>query len=215
MICAVVLAAGRSRRMGTQKLLLPVGGQPAIARVVDELLRARIDDVVVVIGADREPIAEALAGRRVRFATNTDPEGEMLGSVRCGLSALPEACEEVLVVLGDHPGITAELIGRLVAAFRDGGRGIAVPTCGGRRGHPLLCSTRYRHEVMSRYDGVGLRGLLDAHPADVLEVPIAAPFVLDDMDTPEDYRRIAARFRESAEPPAPQSGPQSNTGGPT
>jgi len=192
-ISALVLASGRSRRMGVQKLLLPVGAQPLIARVVDEVLRSPVDEAVVVIGHDGERITEALAGRRVRFITNPDTEGEMLSSVRCGLRAMPEACDAVLLVLGDQPGLKAEVIAGLVRAFRKTDRGIVVPTHSGRRGHPLLFSMHYRNEILSRYDDVGVRGLLQSHPEDVLEVEVAAPGVLEDMDVPEDYRRTVGR----------------------
>jgi len=226
MVCALVLAAGRSRRMGTQKLLLPVGGQPMIARVVDELLRSPVDEVVVVTGHEGERIAKALARPlagsrcpaassgfpRVRFVANPRPESEMLDSVRCGLAAMPEECAGVLVALGDQPAIRAEVVAALVRAFRAAGRrrsggasdtrpkynfrcgrvagrGIVVPTCGGRRGHPLLFAMHYRDEIATRYDEVGLRGLLQAHPEDVIEVEVAEPGVLEDIDAPEDYRR--------------------------
>jgi molybdenum cofactor cytidylyltransferase len=193
MVCALVLAAGRSRRMGAQKLLLPVGGQPAIARIVDEVLRSPVDHVLVVIGHQGDRITEALAGRRVSFVANADAEGEMLSSVRCGLRAMPEACVAVLLVLGDQPGITAEVIATLVRAFRTAGRGIVVPTYGGRRGHPLLFAVHYRDEILNHCEEVGVRGLLQAHPEDVLEVEVATPGVLEDMDVPEDYRRMVGR----------------------
>ena len=193
MICALVLAAGRSRRMGVQKLLLPVGGQPLIARVVDEVLRSPVAEVFVVIGHEGERVAEALAGRRVRFVPNPDAEGEMLSSVRCGLRAVPENCAAVLMVLGDQPGISANVIATLAGAFRTAGRGIVVPTHGGRRGHPLLFAMQYRGEILSRYNEVGLRGLLQAHPEEVFEVAVAAPGVLEDMDVPEDYHRTLGK----------------------
>ena len=81
MICAMVLAAGRSQRMGTQKLVLPVGGQPMVARIVDQLLASPIDRVFAVIGADADSIRAALAGRPVTFVVNADQQGEMLSSV--------------------------------------------------------------------------------------------------------------------------------------
>jgi molybdenum cofactor cytidylyltransferase len=199
MISAIVLAAGRSRRMGSQKLLLPVGGEPMIARVVDAVLAGPVDDAVVVVGNDGARIAEALAGRRVRFVANPDPEGEMLSSVRCGLRALPQGCEAALVVLGDQPGLTAEVVAALVRAFRGSGRGIVVPTHRGRRGHPVLIAARYRDQVLARYDGVGLRGLLKAHHDDVLEVGVFAPAVIEDVDEPADYERAAGAFHKREE----------------
>jgi len=178
--------------MGVQKLLLPVRGKPAITRIVDEVLASPVDQVFVVIGDDGGRITEALAGRHVHFVTNPHAEGEMLSSVRCGLLAMPQECRTVLVALGDQPGITADVVAVLVRAHRDAGRGIVVPTHGGRRGHPLLFAIHYRDEILSRYDQVGLRGLLQAHPEDVLEVEVPTPGVLEDMDVPEDYRRAAA-----------------------
>ena len=83
MISAIVLAAGRSRRMGVQKLLLPLGGQPVIARTVDEVLGSPVDEVFVVIGQDGKRIRRALRRRRVHFVINPQLEGDMLSSVRC------------------------------------------------------------------------------------------------------------------------------------
>ncbi len=123
MICTMVLAAGRSRRMGAQKLLLPLAGRPVIARIVDEVLRGPVDRVFVIVGPDGGRIADALAGRRVEYVINTDPEAEMLSSVRCGLRTMPEDCDAVLVVLGDQPGVTAEVIAALVQAHKTSGAG--------------------------------------------------------------------------------------------
>ena len=196
MICAIILAAGRSRRMGVQKLLLPFAGKTVIGHIVDEVLRSPVDRTIVVVGRDADRIAEALAGRRVTLVSNPDPEGEMLSSVRCGLAALPPECEAVLVLLGDQPGIAAETIRWMIDALRTGGRGIVVPVHGGKGGHPVLFSVRYREEILTHYDDVGLRGLRQAHPEDVLELPAADPSVLSDMDLPEDYRRELEKFRK-------------------
>jgi len=203
MIGALVLAAGRSRRMGTQKLLLPLQGRPVIAHVVDELLRSRMDRVLVVVGEDEGPIREAIADRPVQFVTNSRAEGEMLSSVRCGLAVLPAQCAAVLVALGDQPGIAAPVVAKLVDAFGADGGGIVVPTYQGKRGHPLLIAMRYRNEILTRYDNVGLRGLLDAHPEDVLGVEVASPDVLEDIDVPADYLRTVDRWTQPS-----RSGPR-------
>ena len=192
MISAIILAAGRSRRMGTQKLLLPFGGRTVIGHIIGEVLRSPIDEVVVVVGPDSAAVADALAGMRVKIVANPDAGGEMLLSVRCGLRTLTPDCEAVLVALGDQPTITARLIGRMIEAYRAAGRGILVPVHGGRPGHPMLFSTRYREEILMCYDDVGLCGLRRAHAGDVLELPVADSSVLSDMDCPEDYRRAVA-----------------------
>jgi len=198
MFCAMVLAAGRSRRMGAQKLLLPLGDRPVIVHIIDEVLRSPVDRVFVIVGSGCNGVAEAIANRRVEFVTNPDPKGDMLSSVRCGLRAMPDDCA-VLVVLGDQPSVTSDVIAMVARAFQTSGRGIVVPTYSGRRGHPLLFAMRYREEILSYYGNVGLRGLLYAHPEDVFEVETLAPGVIEDMDLPEDYERTATKFRNKLE----------------
>ena len=135
MICAVVLAAGNSRRMGTQKLLLPVAGQPAIARIVDAVTACtEIAMVIVVTGRDGPAVREALTQHDVHLVENPDHEGDMLSSVRCGLRELPATCTGVLVVLGDQPGITPALIASLLSPQRDASASIVVPTTANGRG---------------------------------------------------------------------------------
>jgi molybdenum cofactor cytidylyltransferase len=192
MVCALVLAAGRSRRMGTQKLLLPLGGQPVIAHVVDQVLASPVDQTLVVLGPDGDRISQALRGRRVSFVTNALAEAEMLDSLRCGLRALPATCQAVLVVLGDQPGVRAELIGALLQALDSSPRRLVLPVHAGRRGHPVLFTVSYRQELLDCHQGVGLRGLLQAHAAEVVEVSVAQPLALADMDLPSDYQKLAA-----------------------
>jgi len=190
MIAAIVPAAGRSRRMGKPKLLLPLTGTTMIGCVVDALLDASIDVVLVVVRPDDAPLRAAVADRRVTLVTNPDPDGDMLSSVRCGLLALPAGTETVLVTPGDQPGLSAALVRDLIAAYRASDRGILVPVHAGHRGHPLLFSARYRDEILSRFDGLGLRGLLLTHPDEVRQWPTSDAAVLEDLDRPDDYRRV-------------------------
>ena len=201
MIYAIILAAGQSRRMGCQKLLLPFGDRTVIGRVVSEVRRSTVTEVLVVIGPDGRGIAGALAGWRVSIVTNPNPDGDMLSSVRCGLRAVPAQCETILVAVGDQPAITADLINEMIRAFRTTGKGVVVPVHDGKRGHPLLFTTGYRDEILTRYDGVGLRGLVQAHADDLFELKVAASAVLSDMDYPEDYRRELARLAPRSDRP--------------
>jgi len=201
MISAIVLAAGESRRMGAQKMLLPFGSATVIAHVVDQLLNSAIDQVLVVVGHAGDSVAEALSGRAVAVVHNADYKFGMLSSVRCGLRALPGQCSAIMVALGDQPAITTGLIDELLQTFARNDKGILTPLFQGRRGHPLLFSERYRAEILTRYDDdVGLRGLLHAHPGDVFEWAAPTAAVLSDMDYPDDYRReLAALESETAE----------------
>jgi molybdenum cofactor cytidylyltransferase len=187
MIWAIVTAAGRSLRMGEPKLLLPVGTKPMITHVVDQLLPA-VEGVLVVVPADGRGIPAALGDRPVRCIHNPDPAADMLSSIRVGLRHLPPEAAGALVALGDNPGITTAVVQALRAGHA-GRMRITVPVFAGRRGHPVLVGSGHFPEVLSAHDGVGLRGLLMAHRDLVVEVPVASPDILHDVDTPEDYQR--------------------------
>ncbi|MHB8902054.1 MAG: nucleotidyltransferase family protein [Thermoguttaceae bacterium] len=194
----IVLAAGNSRRMGRQKLLLPMGEGTVVGRIVDELLASPVDQVLVVVGSDGGAVAEALEPRPVQLVVNPDPDGDMLSSVRCGLRAM-DRDQGVLVVPGDLAGITRVVIAQLVAAFADGTDRIVVPTFEGKRGHPLLFSAAYRQEILTRFDNIGLRGLLEAHPDAICQVEVDSPAVLVNMNLPEDYRRVLEDLKPQTE----------------
>ena len=194
MIYAIILAAGRSLRMGTQKLLLPYAGQTVIGHIVDQVLTAGVRSAVVVVARDDLSVRAALISRAVTFAENPDPAGDMLSSVRCGIRALPADTSAAMIVLGDQPSINANLIRSILASAKPGGRGIVVPVYGDKRGHPMLIAARYVDEVLTHHDGVGLRGMLVAHHSDVFELPVSDEGVLVDMDYPEDYKRELARL---------------------
>jgi molybdenum cofactor cytidylyltransferase len=186
---AILLAAGCSRRMGTQKLLLPLHDKPVIVHPVDALLRSDIArQIVVVLGPNPRSIREALDGRPVRFV-EAGATVDMLESIRAGIRALPTSCDGILVALGDQPNLSVRLLRRMAEALADAPQGIVVPICQGRRGHPLLFSADFRGEILTSFDGVGLRGLLCAHPDKIVAVRTSSSSVLEDMDTPQDYER--------------------------
>ncbi|HUF63376.1 MAG TPA: XdhC family protein [Verrucomicrobiales bacterium] len=205
MICAIILAAGRSRRMGSAKLLLPLRGRPVIAHVVAAIPRCSVGRIFVVLRAGDRAIPDALAGQDIIYVTNPDPEGDMLSSVRCGFRALPVECEAALVVLGDQPGITPALVETIVAARASSGCSLIVPRGPAGRGHPLLVGMEHREEVLTCCDGVGLRGLLASHPTGVWEVAAPETMALIDMDTPEDYAKLEAHFLSAGTVPRSSS----------
>src|SRR5262245_20131192 len=192
MICAIILAAGKSLRMGTQKLLLPFADQTVIAHVADQVIKSPIRQVLVVTAEQSEQIETALKGKRLSIVINPDFEGDMLSSIRCGLRALP-ACEAVMILLGDQPAIRSELVGEMIRIYETSNASIIVPTYRGKRGHPILFSSRYCDEVQKKFEGSGLRGLLSAHPEQVHEMKVDDEGVLADMDNPADYARETER----------------------
>jgi molybdenum cofactor cytidylyltransferase len=196
MLCAIVTAAGRSRRMGTQKLLLPYAGGTVIGRVVSQLHQSAVDRVFVITAEARRDVSDALAAFDVVTVSNPDPdpECEMLETIRCGLRALPAECDQILIALGDQPSITSELINRLVTELRENPRSIVVPVHQQKRGHPVLFDACFKSDVLSHFEGEGLRGLLQAHPDRVREVSVPEHLMLADIDSPEDYQRELAKL---------------------
>ena len=193
-VTAIILAAGASRRMGTQKLLLPFAGKTVIEHVIDQVITGGLTDTIAVVGVD-PAVAEAAGRRSVRIIRNDQPDQGMLSSVRCGFRSVSDTCDAALVVLGDQPSICGALVIRILEASRTSPGKILAPSFDGARGHPLLVPMRYRDEVLTRYDDEGLRGLLRTHAGDVLELP-ADPSVLADMDDLADYRRELKRHAD-------------------
>lgn len=198
MICAILLAAGASRRMGTNKLLLPYGDESVIRHILKTLREGGVNEIVVVTGNDPQVLHDELRGFSVRFAHNADFETGMLSSVRCGLKSLPDTCEAALVALGDHPTLDAGVIRRMIAAKRFGAQ-IVVPSFHGRRGHPLLISMSFADSIMTRYENCGLRGLLQEYAPMVVEIECDNNGATLDMDTREDYAALLGNLRKGKE----------------
>ncbi len=189
MIWAIVLAAGESRRMGTQKLLLPFGDTTVVGAVVRTARTSRADRTLVVLGADREAIRRELEHvGKIDFIVNENYPLGMLSSIRAGFKALPGNASAAVVVLGDQPFLLSRVIDEVVAAYEAGRKGIVIPTFQGRRGHPVLVDLKYRDEVLAIDPADGLRRLMLAHPDDILEVDVGDGNILRDLDTPEDYQ---------------------------
>ncbi len=190
-IAAVVLAAGRSSRMGENKLLVPFGGAPIVARVVDEVLASRVRQVVVVVGHQAAEVRAALAGRRVTFADNPDYAAGLSTSLRRGLAAVGDDVDGAVICLGDMPLVKRGDIDALVAAFDPASdQTIYVPTFERKRGNPILWARRHFAEMSALAGDVGAKALLDQHADAVTLVPVADPGVTVDVDTPEALRAL-------------------------
>jgi molybdenum cofactor cytidylyltransferase len=186
-VSAIVLAAGRSTRMGgPNKLLAELDGQKLVRIVTEQALASKAKDVIVVTGHQAELVEQALAGLEVKFVRNPDFANGLASSVKVGISAVPKRADGAVICLGDMPMISADLIDRLVDAFApDRGNLIAVPVSGGRRGNPVLWSRRFFNELMTLDGDVGARHLIAKHNEAVAEVPVEGDGAFLDIDTPQ------------------------------
>jgi len=213
-----VLAAGESSRMGTAKALLDAGGVTFAGRLVQTLADAGCDPVVVVAAARTGGVAAEAARSGARLVVNPDGAGGQIGSLRAGLSWLAQRDDPAAAVVFtpvDNPGVAAATVRALIAAWdtaRAARTAIVLPRCGNRRGHPVLADMSIAHEFHEPGLPEGARTVVRRDPGRVVEVEVADPGAVEDIDTPERYRR---RFRREpspgAAPPAPSSRPRSRT----
>lgn len=195
-VSAVVMAAGRSTRMGAiNKLLVSLDGRVMVRAVVDALSGSSVGAVVVVTGHESDRVQEALAGSDVRLVHNPEFGQGLSGSLRVGLAALPESAEGAVICLGDMPLVTSRHVDRLVAAFDPAeGREICVPVFEGKRGNPVLFARRFFDEMMAVRGDVGARHLIGEYEEYVCEVAMDDRAVLVDVDSPQALRDIEERL---------------------
>lgn len=194
---AIVLAAGASTRMGSQKVVLPYNGKTVIRHIVDELAAVGLNEIVVVVGNRAQNVRDALTDSSAIITENSHFEEGMLSSVRVGIRAASTQNDHALICLGDQPALRSGLVQVLIEEAARSPKTIIVPRYNELRGHPMVVPRCFWNEVLDRYDEVGLRGLLREHSASVQEFSVEEEWVLDDMDRPEDYARELKRLEES------------------
>jgi molybdenum cofactor cytidylyltransferase len=194
-VAAIVLAAGRSTRMGPgrNKLTTPLDGKLIVRRTVEAALASTARPVIVVTGHDREQVEAALAGLDVGLVHNPDFADGLSTSLRTGLAALPPVADAAVVLLGDMPLLPPELIDRLVAAFEPKeGRAIVVPVREGRRGNPVLWGRSYFGVLMALKGDVGAKHVLAENAEVLAEIEAETDAIFIDIDTPEALRGLAS-----------------------
>lgn len=191
-VAAILLAAGKSRRMGTCKQLLPLGDRSVIVRCLDALAAGGAGEIVVVVSEEGHDVAEAAQEFPARFVINTAPDGDMASSVRAGRDALTGEASGVIVFPSDYPLVSAGTIASLIAGHGASPDSIVIPCHGGRRGHPLLFPRAILDDLT---DSSTLRDLVRGNPDRISCVDVTDPGVLHDMDTPEDYERLRSMIK--------------------
>jgi molybdenum cofactor cytidylyltransferase len=186
-VAAVVLAAGRSTRMGgPNKLLAELNGKPLARIATEQALASRASPVIVVTGHQRKEVEDTVAGLDVKIVHNPDFAQGLGTSLKAGIAAVPAENDGAIVCLADMPGVNAGLIDRLVAAFDpEKGALVIVPTFEGQRGNPVLWSRRFFPDLMAIEGDVGARNLIARYAEAVTEVPVEGEGAFTDVDTPD------------------------------
>jgi molybdenum cofactor cytidylyltransferase len=195
-VAAVVLAAGRSTRMGgPNKLLAEIAGKPLVRIAAEGALASRAKPVIVVTGHQRERVEAALAGLPLKLVHNPDFADGLATSVRIGIATVPSGADGALICLGDMPQVDAALINRLIDAFdpEQGALGV-VPSINGKRGNPVLWSRRFFPDLMAIEGDVGARRLIGRYGEAVIEVPVTGKAAFTDVDTEEALAGLKAEI---------------------
>jgi molybdenum cofactor cytidylyltransferase len=193
MIPALVLAAGRSSRMGRTKATLPLGSDTFLTRIVRTFLDASVDDVVIVVGHDASAIVESFAasGLPARFVVNHAYDRGQLSSLVAGLAVVDRpGVAAALVTLVDVPLFSADTARAVLARYRESGAPIVRPTSGTRHGHPLIIDRSLFDKLRAADPEAGAKPIVRAHATAIGDLPIADEGAFLDIDTVEDYERV-------------------------
>jgi molybdenum cofactor cytidylyltransferase len=201
MIPAVVLAAGRSTRMGRSKALLPLdSGDTFLSRIVRTLRDASVDDVVVVLGHEPEPIVADLTqrGAAVRFAVNPDFDKGQLSSLVAGLNVIDRpGVIAALVTVVDVPLVSAATVRAVIEQYRTTRAPIVRPVAAGRHGHPVLIDRALFDRFRAADPAYGPNVVVRQHVSADGDVEVTDPHAFRDVDTPDEYDRLLIEVRAS------------------
>jgi len=210
-VAGVVLAAGRSERMGRNKLLLDAGGEPIVRRIVSVATGGGLDPVIVVLGFEAVGVAHALEGLSYLPISNPEFAAGINGSVRLGLATVPDACDAAVVLLGDMPLVTTEMVAALVDRFRETAAPLVMSSYDGVQAPPTLYARPlFGAFTEVRGEGAGKR-VVDRHRAEaaVVEWPRDR---LADIDRPSEYEALAPLLIGAGELTRPLFGPKGDDG---
>jgi molybdenum cofactor cytidylyltransferase len=187
MISVILLAAGKSKRMGRPKQLLPFRGSTVLEQIIKNLSESKLDELIVVTGYQGERIAQRITDKQIKIAVNREFQRGIGSSIKCGLTQVSERSNAIMIVLGDQPLIEKHTINPLIQTFSMTEQGILVPIYRGIRGHPVIFDMKYRDELLRLPDDVGGRKLIKERSNDVFKVEVDSESVVIDVDTRGDW----------------------------
>lgn len=190
MIAAILLAAGQSSRMGFPKGLLEWKGMPLLPYQIQQIQRSIIDQLIVVLGDHYDvyyPLI-TLEGPLDKMVHNEQWKEGKSTSIRKGLAHIHESAQAILFINIDQP-ISHIIIKKLIGSFLEHGKGIYIPVHQSKRGHPILISSEYKHELMKiKEETQGLKHILQNHSADVYPIEVDEPSILYNFNSLSDYQ---------------------------
>ncbi|HEY2118012.1 MAG TPA: nucleotidyltransferase family protein [Candidatus Acidoferrum sp.] len=190
MLAAVILSGGSSSRMGSPKALLPYQGRPFLDHLLEITQHPKIGVRRVVLGAHAEPIAKAIDLAADEIVINEDWQKGQLSSIHAALQSLPPGTDGMVLCLIDHPLISADLVDNLITIFYSSHASIVLPVFEGRRGHPVLFSSKLYSELLEAPMNTGARAVVWANKKDTHEYPTAEEGCVLNLNDPQTFARV-------------------------
>lgn len=197
-VAGLILAAGRSSRMGVAKPLLPLGSMTVLENAITRVREGGVDEITVVVGWRGDEIGAVAARAGARVVVNADFDGGMFTSVVAGIRSVAPGCAGCLLLPVDVPLVRPSTIRAVLGAVPDRRSALIYPMFQGRRGHPPFLSRDLFAEILSHDGSGGLRTVLARHKGGADTVLVDDEGILRDMDTPEDYRAMRRLVRLGA-----------------
>ncbi len=189
-IPGIILAAGKSRRMGVNKLLLPFRGKPILQHVVDAARKSSLSPLILVLGSKSDAIRSQINSRTVLLVDNQDYSKGYASSLQAGLRALDTPCAGAMFLLGDQPLVTVDTLEKLTAAFQKEPQRWIAPSWKGQRGNPVITPASWFDRIFALEGDTGPRKHLKDPAACLKLVEVEDEGVVFDIDNPEDYERL-------------------------
>jgi molybdenum cofactor cytidylyltransferase len=190
-VSAIVLAAGASSRMGSQKQLLRLGSKSLLEHTIGHVQASRVDEIIVVLGSAAEAIRPNIpAATNIKVVVNEDFAAGMGSSLNRGLAELSPQSDATLVVLADQPLVKAATINRLIDEYQRHKPQILIPLYRGFRGNPVLLDRSVFPEIARLKGDTGCRAIFGDHLENISKVEVEDPGILLDADRPEDLARL-------------------------
>lgn len=190
MLAAVILSGGASRRMGSPKALLPYQGRPFLDHLLEVTHHPKIGVRRVVLGADAEPIADAIDLHSDEVVVNGRWEEGQLSSLLVAMRTLPADTDGLLLFLIDHPLISGNLVDNLITQFYATRAPVVLPVFEGRRGHPVIFSSQVYKELESAPPQTGARAVVWAHEKEISEYSTDEEGCVLNLNDPETFARV-------------------------
>ena len=188
MIDAIILAAGRSQRMGKPKALLRFEDKTFLEQIISVLKLSDADRITVVLGAEAETIKKSIDLSGTNIVINKDYQKGQLSSLIAAIEDTPEQTKAILICLVDSPFITKEVVNKIISKFKETNNPIIVPVFNKERGHPTLFSRSLFNELLGAPEEQGARYVLYSNEEKILELETSESGILIGIDTPADYK---------------------------